>query len=206
MTFQKKKTIILDADGVLVDYHLAYKLAWEKAFGVKLQEVNPRAYLPMHRWGVKIFKTQDERMALKRGMGSDFWASLPALPGAVEACHLLVKNGHDLICVTALDHKYQKERARNLIDLGFPIDTVHCTGSDTVNGMSPKAKIVNELGPVAFVDDHAPYLRGVGDHVHRALILGAPEGSPNVGADLALAHSTHLDLLAFAKSWCAQKA
>jgi phosphoglycolate phosphatase-like HAD superfamily hydrolase len=203
MTFKKKKSIVLDADGVLVDYHLAYKLAWEKAFGVKLQEVNPGAYLPMHRWGVKLLRTPEERGIFKRAMGSKFWANLPALPGAVEACHMLVNNGFELICVTALNEKFHSERSRNLLDLGFPIHRLYCTGSDTVGGMSPKAEIVNVLGPVAFVDDHGPYLRGVSDEVHRALILGGPDGSPNVGADLALAHSTHVDLLAFTKGWCA---
>ena len=41
------------------------------------------------------------------------------------------------------------------------------------------------LDPEAFVDDYLPYMRGVPAHVHTALVLRAPNGSPNVGDELA---------------------
>jgi hypothetical protein len=45
------------------------------------------------------------------------------------------------------------------------------------------------------------YLRGLPAHVHTALILRAPNGSPNAGAELALARSVHDDLPGFADYW-----
>ena len=57
------------------------------------------------------------------------------------------------------------------------------------------------LAPVAFVDDYLPYFRGVGDAVHTALVLRAPNGSPNVGDELSLAKSVHPDLAHFAEHW-----
>jgi beta-phosphoglucomutase-like phosphatase (HAD superfamily) len=40
-----KVIIALDADGVLLDYGLAYAGAWERAFGQYPRERDPQAYL-----------------------------------------------------------------------------------------------------------------------------------------------------------------
>ena len=53
----------------------------------------------------------------------------------------------------------------------------------------------------AFVDDYLPYLRGVPGHIHTALVLRAPNGSPNEGVELSLAKSVHDDLPGFADFW-----
>ena len=66
---------------------------------------------------------------------------------------------------------------------------------------SPKADAIEALDPVAFVDDYILYMRGLPPHVHTALVLRAPNGSPNVGPDLAWAKSTHTDLAGFADHW-----
>ena len=47
-------------------------------------------------------------------------------------------------------------------------------------------------------------MRGVPAQVHTALVLRAPNGSPNVGPDLALAKSIHDDLADFATHWLAR--
>jgi hypothetical protein len=60
--------------------------------------------------------------------------------------------------------------------------------------ISPKAIALRELQPAAFVDDFLPYLRGIPRNVHAALILREPNESPNMGDDLAWAHSQHADL------------
>jgi len=69
---------------------------------------------------------------------------------------------------------------------------------------SPKADAIALLSPAAFVDDYLPYFRGVPAQVHTALILRGPNGSPNVGDELSLAQSSHLDLPAFADFWLAR--
>ena len=48
----KKGIIALDADGVLLDYGLAYAGAWQKAFGQIPRERDPLAYWPIDRWDV----------------------------------------------------------------------------------------------------------------------------------------------------------
>ncbi|MEN9313786.1 MAG: hypothetical protein RIS35_179 [Pseudomonadota bacterium] len=194
-----KPLLALDADGVLLDLHAAVATAWERAFGVRPAERDPLAYWPMDRWGI-AWPEGEEAARFRACFDEDLWSSLPALPGAIEACHRLHDAGHELVCVTALRPHLDAARLRNLRELGFPIERVIATGS-TEGERSPKADAIAALSPAAFVDDYLPYLRGLPAHVHAALVLRAPNGSPNAGDELRLAHSTHDDLAAFAQHW-----
>jgi phosphoglycolate phosphatase-like HAD superfamily hydrolase len=195
----RKPIIALDADGVLVDFHHGYAEAWRRAFGARPPERDPQAYWPMDRWQVERLDGEALRQ-FGRQFDEAFWLHLPPLPGAVEACHRLHDAGYDLVCVSALDAAWQATRLRNLRNLGFPIERVIATGHHS-GARSPKADAIAELLPAAFVDDYLPYLRGVPDAVHRALVLRAPNGSPNEGPELGLAHSLHDDLAAFVAHW-----
>lgn len=193
----KQPTIALDADGVLLDYSLAYAGAWQRAFGSYPQEVDPQAYWPKQRWGVADLSGA----ALDRFracMDETFWSTMPALDKAVDACHQLHEAGFRLVCVTALQPEFEQARLRNLRDLGFPIETVIATGSDATGG-SPKARAVDQLAPVAFVDDFLPYFKGVRSGVHLALVHRGRNGTPNAGPDMALVHSQHDSLWEFSQ-------
>ena len=128
---------------------------------------------------------------------------MPAIDGAVDACHRLRGAGFDLVCVSALDLEFEAARLRNLRELGFPIERVIATGN-AAGERSPKADVIASLNPIAFVDDYLPYLRGMPAEVHTALVLRAPNGSPNTGADMALAKSVHQDLAGFTDHWLAR--
>jgi phosphoglycolate phosphatase-like HAD superfamily hydrolase len=191
--------IALDADGVLLDFHLGYAGAWARAFGAAPAERDPLAYWPMDRWAVE--RLDDERRAhFRRHFDEHFWSSVPAIRGAAEACHRLHDAGFDLVCVSALDTEHEAARLRNLRDHGFPIEKVIATGN-AAGERSPKADAIAAIQPLAFVDDYLPYFRGVPASVHRALIMRGSNGSPNTGAELSLADSLHDDLLAFAADW-----
>lgn len=197
-----RPVIALDADGVLLDYHLAYAAAWQRAFGVHPQERDPQAYWPMDRWAVPKLRLW-RRTRFRREFGEHFWSTVPAMPGALEACRRLHDAGYELVCVSALEQRYEAARAHNLRELDFPIARVIATGHSDL-ARSPKADAVEALGAQAFVDDFLPYFRGVAASVHTALILRAPNGSPNAGPEMALASSTHQDLAGFAGSWLAR--
>lgn len=197
-----KPLIALDADGVLLDFHAGYAGAWERAFGTRPAERDPLAYWPMDRWEVERLD-EARRSHFRRHFDHTFWTTVPAIDGAVEACHRLHDAGFDLVCVSALEPEYETARLRNLRDLGFPIERVVATGN-AVGERSPKADAITRLDPKAFVDDYLPYMRGVPGHVHTALVLRAPNGSPNTGAELALARSVHDDLAGFATHWLAR--
>ena len=194
--------IALDADGVLLDFHLGYASAWQRAFGVAPAERDPLAYWPMDRWEVDRLDPA-RRLQFRAAFDEQFWTTVPAIDGAVDACHRLRDAGFDLVCVSALELEFEAARLRNLRDLGFPIERVIATGN-AAGERSPKADTIAALQPIAFVDDYVLYMRGVPAHVHTALITRAPNGSPNTGADMALAKSLHDDLAGFADHWLAR--
>lgn len=194
-----KRLVALDADGVLLDFHAGYAGAWQRAFGKRPPERDPLAYWPMDRWEVERLDGAG-RAHFRRHFDETFWTSVPPIEGAVGACHLLHDAGFDLVCVSALEREYESARLRNLRDLGFPIERVVATGN-AAGERSPKADAIAELAPEAFVDDYLPYLRGMPASVHTALVLRAPNGSPNIGPELALARSVHDDLAGFAAHW-----
>ena len=194
--------IALDADGVLLDFHLGYASAWQRAFGVAPAERDPRAYWPMDRWEVDRLDPV-RRAQFRAAFDEHFWTTVPAIAGAVNACHRLRDAGFDLVCVSALEAEFEAARLRNLRDLGFPIERVIATGN-AAGERSPKADTIEALQPIAFVDDYVPYMRGVPGHVHTALVLRAPNGSPNIGPDMVLAKSVHDDLAGFADHWLAR--
>jgi hypothetical protein len=191
--------IALDADGVLLDFHAAYAGAWQRAFGQFPRERDPLAYWPIDRWDVERLDAEG-RARFRQYFDEQLWSSMPALPGALQACVALHDAGHELICVSALDEHFGAARLRNLRALGFPIHRVIATGN-AEGTRSPKADAIDALRPTAFVDDYLPYLRGLPGDVHTALVLRAPNGSPNSGDEMHLAKSVHQDLAAFAAHW-----
>lgn len=193
------KTIALDADGVLLDYGLAYSGAWAKAFGARPLERDPNAYWPMDRWQVPRLEGV-ELTHFNHAFDENFWSSVPALQGALDACQMLSHAGFTLVCVTALPDRFAEARRTNLRALSFPIEMVH-TVQHADSATSPKADIIRELQPVAFVDDYLPYFDGIQPGTHRALVLRGLNGSPNNGVGLRFVDSQHTDLLAFAKWW-----
>lgn len=196
----QRPIIALDADGVLLDYNTGYRHAWNRAFGELPELKDPDAYWAMDRWEVRRVEG-DERERLRECFDEYFWSNLPALDGALNACQRLHAFGFELICVSALGPEFREARLTNLQALGFPIEHVFAT-SNRASSESPKAATLRELRPVAFVDDYLPYLRGIPTEIHSALIMREPNGSPNVGEELALAHSRHVNLSEFANWWC----
>ncbi|WP_282810692.1 HAD family hydrolase [Thauera humireducens] len=198
-----KPIIALDADGVLLNYHEAYADAWARAFGARPALRDPVAYWPIDRWDVRRLHG-DELAAFRDCFDAHFWSTIPAIPGAVDACHDLVEAGYDLVCVTAMERRFETARLLNLENLGFPISRVIATQS-VQSDISPKAAALRELAPVAFVDDFLPYMRGISKNIHAALVLREPNGSPNEGSGLDHVDSQHADLADFARWWLNEK-
>lgn len=202
---ERRGLVALDGDGVLVDYVKAYGAAWAKYRGCDVSVADPDAYFPHHHWGVPWLEGADLQR-FQSFFDTEFWSSIPAIDGALEACRLLVENGCDLVCVTALHHDHRDARQSNLTALGFPIGSVHTTphSNADMDGSSPKASFLEQLKPVAFVDDFLPYMRGVSSNIHRALIMRGSNGSPNSAyAGSGCVDSAHATLLDFARWWVA---
>lgn len=187
--------LAIDADGVLLDYNLAYAHAWEKAFGYLPKVRTPDATNVYEHWAVPVL-VGPELQHLQSFFNEEFWSSIPAIPGAVEACHALVAAGFDLVCVTALHGRFQYARTSNLQMHGLPFDDVYMTGGSTMSHSNPKLSTLMALQPLAFVDDYEPYFYGVPETMHRAFIANRDHALPMDFAD-----SSHADLGSFAKAW-----
>lgn len=194
-----KPIICLDGDGVLLDFHLAYRFAWHKAFGVLPTIKDPDAYWPIDRWNVRTLEGE-ELHHFRSHFDHEFWSTVPAVAGAKQACQKLSDAGYELVCVTALDQQFQSARLQNLRDLGFPIGSVATTAS-TEGEVSPKVEVLKQLKPVAFVDDYLPYLRNIPSDIHSALIFRELNGSPNTEDQFARVDSRHNNLREFTDWW-----
>jgi phosphoglycolate phosphatase-like HAD superfamily hydrolase len=197
-----KPIICLDGDGVLLDFHEAYRQVWRKAFGVLPELRDPLAYWPIDRWDVRRLDGE-ELIKFRAHFDVGFWSAIPAIPGAIDACLRLTDAGYELVCVTALETRFQPARLQNLRDRGFPIERVVTTTSGD-SDVSPKAAALQDLRPVAFVDDYLPYMRGLPSYIHTALIMREPNGSPNACSERESVHSCHADLAEFADWWLAK--
>jgi hypothetical protein len=67
--------IALDADGVLLDFHLGYAGAWARAFGSRPAERDPLAYWPIDRWEVERLD-EERRLHFRRHFDEQFWSSV----------------------------------------------------------------------------------------------------------------------------------
>lgn len=196
---QMKPVVALDADGVLLDYHQAYRHAWRKAFGGLPELKDVFAYWPIDRWNVRRLEG-DDLESFRRCFDYEFWSTIPAISSAVDPAVRLQDAGYELVCVSAVNTHFQAARLQNLRECGLPIERVIATANSAHN-ISPKASALNALRPVAFVDDYLPYLSGISSDIHSALVLREPNGSPNIGEELVNAHSQHRDLADFVHWW-----
>ncbi|MFC0348637.1 hypothetical protein [Undibacterium danionis] len=104
-----KPIITLDADGVLLDYHVAYRNAWLKAFNHLPVLKDPNAYWPIDRWDVR--KWDGEELAhFRRFFDEEFWRTIPAVDGAILACNQMRAAGFELACVSAIESRFENAR------------------------------------------------------------------------------------------------
>lgn len=191
------KTIVLDCDGVMVDYISAYVNVWEKVFGEKPELVNPNAYWAKDRYSKIRDLSDKELFEFKSHFDCNFWRKVPALPGAVEACNALADAGYKIIVVSALSKLFEIHRYIGLKEQGFNIEGVIAVGDPTHSYYdNPKCDIVNSIRPIAFVDDFLPYHQGVHPVIHKALVTRGADGGPNTGFE-AVVNSAHPDLVDF---------
>lgn len=198
-----KPIMALDADGVMLDYNLAYARAWERHFGETLIELDPHAYWAIDRFNARHLEG-DELKGFETAFDEEFWTTVPMLTGVFEACDILHRDGYEIVCVSAISDVHRVFREQNLKSHGLPIDRVIAAGvgHGSRHRINQKAPFLAELKPVAFVDDYLPYFKGVPTGIHKALIMRANDKNhPNKGEDMSEVDSQHSTLLDFANWW-----
>lgn len=189
------KILAIDADGVLLDYNVAYARAWEVAFGYYPKVRTPGATNVYEYWEIPVLAGPELRH-LQSFFDDDFWSTIPPMPGAAVSCTALLDAGFELVCVTGLLECFKGARVENLRLHGIPIRDVYTADTTTRSHPNPKLNTLLALTPLAFVDDHEPYFYDVPATMHRALITNQVHSQPPGFAD-----STHADLPTFTQWW-----
>jgi FMN phosphatase YigB (HAD superfamily) len=193
-----KKKIVLDCDGVLLDYNLHFGTIYQHAFNKELQIVNPKAYHAVDYWGASLSSQEKEKFYAS--FDEIGWSTMPAFEGAIEATHMLKKEGYDIIIVTSMNEKAKNKRIKNLEKLNFAFDDLYATGR-THKNINPKQEILNKLNPEWFVDDLITNFKGLDKTIQCALIDSNLQGSPNADFKKTIGfHTEHPDLTHFVKN------
>ncbi|UJR16548.1 hypothetical protein I4U23_003448 [Adineta vaga] len=165
----KKPIIALDCDGVLLNYHSQYSHIYEKTFGTKPTVVSPKAFHARHTYGINF--NNEEKKQFDDVWTEHGWRTMPTHDGAVQACQLLHDAGYELICVTAMPARFIEHRLENFRSHGFPIDNIISSGYNAQDDShNPKREIIEDLHPVAFVDDFRRNFRNIAG-VHTKLVF-----------------------------------
>lgn len=144
------KKIVLDCDGVLLDYSEAYKRIYEQHFETSLSIVKADAFHAEEYYGINF--TDITRCAFEDAFNQFGWCSMKPLVGAIEATHLLKKAGYTIHIVTSIPDLARNIREKNLQSLGFIIDEVITTGKK-IGTLNPKRDFIHQIQPDYFVDD-----------------------------------------------------
>lgn len=177
--------IALDADGVLLDYNRGFGAMWKEYFKQPdLVACDATAYHATRYWGVEA---PERGHAFWDHFDQHGWRTMPAMPGALEACQALAAEGHELVCVTSMPEHRAEDRLYNLQSLGFPISRVVATGSRFGCTSNPKKEAIEALQPDWFVDDELRKLKDL-DGINLVLIDPGHSDCPNRGQSRDFVH------------------
>lgn len=149
-----KKKIVLDVDGVILDFGSAYlKLAREvlgNHIEPNMNEYDLKDFLQVHEEdNQNVWNIFNER---------NIWENIPPLKGAVEAIQIMNQLPIDIYIVSSIDKSNTNARLKNLANIGLVPKEIYCVG----DGNAHKHDFISQIQPIAFVDDRL-------DHLYRSL-------------------------------------
>ncbi len=145
------KLCVLDADGVLLNYHQAFKETYEKMFERQCHVVSPTSYLSLKYFGLPDF-SEEEMTKFKKEFIQQ-WNSMMALEGANEAISILKEKNYKIIVLTAIPEEHVQAREENFKKLKMNIDAVIASPVKKKD-VNPKKEYLDVLQPHFFVDDY----------------------------------------------------
>lgn len=192
---EEQKIIVLDCDGVLVDYKKTYGTVWNQFFNDNITVKNPNSYFVENYYGVTLDESrQKDFFDYFNKYG---WSLMTPLDQAVEATHSLREAGYKILVVTSISKIAQELRHQNLLDLGFAVDATIATGLHC-NNINPKKTYIETLNPEYFVDDFIHNFHDIHNKTHMVLVDFDADDSPNRNIQEAIKlHSTHNSLWEF---------
>lgn len=189
--------IVLDADGVLLNYNQRMAQVYEMALGKSLSIVKESHHFT-NMYGVNM--TKEERSAVFALFDTHGWSSMPAIEGAIEATQALHNAGCELLCLSSMPPKFVQARAQNLKNLGIPVKEVIGSGRDD-RDVNPKAAHLITIQPDIFVDDQLRNFKNVPDTICKIWIDNQYHDSPDIGLNEDLAHFKFNTLIDFTRAF-----
>lgn len=175
--------IVLDADGVLLDYNAQMAKIYQKTLNRQLKFIKHSHHFK-NMYGVEFLP--EEKKAIYKLFDTEGWNSMPAIDGAVEATQALHKAGHTLICLSSMPEQFVEARSENFKSLGIPFERVIGSGRDE-SDMNPKSYHITSLQPDIFVDDQLRNFKDVPDSICKVWIDNGFHDSPDIGLDSSIA-------------------
>ena len=138
--------IALDVDGVLGDFETHWRDCAEEVLDRVLPKLSNQ-----HDMRGRYDLTRKEADAVWRAFHQDWWADLPLYDHASGLVLALEDLGCTIWAVTSIDAQHRAARAESLAGL-IPAGRIVCVGHAAPAGA--KAGVLQDLGVVAFLDDH----------------------------------------------------
>lgn len=141
---RSKDVVVLDGDGVALDFETAFSRWLERQYGRPMPRVSDHYDLSI-RYNVD----RDFWPELKED--NVFWTDIPLYPTAKELIYALEDMGKEVWMVTAIGENQQTSRAASLMGL-IPKKRIVCAGWAAHS--DKKADILQAIGAVGFLDDN----------------------------------------------------
>ncbi len=148
--------VMVDCDGVLLDFNKGFAESYKKVFDKELSVIRKNAFTAVRMYGLEEQGNYRYFTGLFSEKGLNFWRDLPAYDNAVKVINELVEKGYDVRCLTSMPPEFKEDRLHNLQKLGFKIDIIYPVSRDMANKKgirNPKLAILEEHQPLAFIDD-----------------------------------------------------
>ena len=139
-------SVALDVDGIVTDFDGHWRQCAEHLLGRPLPQVSHD-----HSMCARYALTRTEYDAVWAAYHADEWHRLPLYPHAAELVLALEDLGCAVWAVTSIDVRHRAARAESLSGL-IPAGRIVCVGHAAP--ASAKADVLQDLGAVAFLDDH----------------------------------------------------
>lgn len=170
---QGRNTIVLDADGVLLNWLSRFAEFWEKKNGMK-----PGSLTVVH----SDKRDQWERFGLKKkswsSWGQDFnhhngWADIPLFEGVQDVVDAMRSENMRVCIVSSVPDAAREHRIKDMMKMGFDINDIFLVRSGDEG--QKKSDVINKLNAGYFFDDDIKNFDGVSESVKTVYV--AQEGN-----------------------------
>lgn len=139
------KLILLNSEGVLLDYSKGFGEIYQKIFQKKLNVINPYA-TNINDYYDLIWKDENQKKNFYQQFNDFGGDDLPEVEGAAKAVSLLKKKNYKIIALSHIPGELQEAKHRNLIQKKINVDATIATVD------SPREKLIEILKPNYYID------------------------------------------------------